>query len=81
MLVFEVYLYVNGPSNFKRAQLVPKFYNWVVLIILLIVVNGVIYMTNGTMTWLFFFLMMWHFLLQNKFTQTIFTTQYQIKKY
>ena len=55
MLVFEVYLYVNGPSNFKRAQLVPKFYNWVVLIILLIVVNGVIYMTNGTMTWLFFF--------------------------
>ena len=55
MLVFQVYLYVISPSNFKWVQLVPKFYNWVVLVILLIAVNGIIYMTNGTMTWLFFF--------------------------
>ena len=50
MLVFQVYLYVISPSNFKWVQLVPKFYNWVVLVILLIAVNGIIYMTNGTMT-------------------------------
>ena len=43
--------------------------------------NGVTYMANRTMTWYFFNDVAFFIKkLQNKFTQTIFTTQYQIKK-
>ena len=51
MLVLQVYpVYAIGPPSLKRAQLVSQVLNRVVLVFLLIVINGVTYMTNRTMT-------------------------------
>ena len=56
MLVLQVYpVYAIGPPSLKRAQLVSQVLNIVVLVFLLTAINGVTYMTNGTMTWPFSF--------------------------